>query len=268
MNLMTLRPLLLGGITASFAVGGFLVGHHRPAPQESSSLEVKTPNFQRVKRNRLGVVIKANAKRLNLTDAQVRQVTAITEPSLQREIKHVESQWSYRVMAAEKVATGEWLPQTVDFGWAFTGNGQPMPYITTFSPWFSFSYEPQQVAKIKKIIGKKAIDQAMALARQIGQRDMARALEFATSPSTLEKLNLSPLQERQFETLRKRIKSNLTDRKPSGTGIAKMPDGAPVPHVPEAMLQPIALQVAFGLLDMKQALVLETMVWDILTVER
>lgn len=251
-NIMSIRTFLLGGMTAAFAVAGFAVGTYQPQAVEPTSLVLKKPDFEKVPRSRLGVVIAANAGRLKLTPDQVRRVQAVVGPALRKEIATSKSLWDRRVRTEEKIASGEWLPQTVDHDFFFTGNDQPgAAYGRTVYPWFGVSYEFELTPKVKAIIGKTTIDQAISIAHKIAQEDGARAFEFAMLPETQAKLNLSPLQKKQFGLLDRRVDMYFSKRRQTKPG-----------SMADTFLRAIAMQMIFGLLEPKQNLMLESLLWD------
>lgn len=253
---MSIRTFLLGGMTAAFAVAGFAVGSFRPQAVESEALVVKAPDFRKVPRTRLGVVIEANASRLKLTPDQVRQVQALAKPALKKEMDQCRLIWDRRVLTEKKVAAGEWLPMSVDYAFHFTDDEQRgAVYQRTIFPWFGVSYEFGLTPKVKAIIGKKTIDQAISIAHKLAEEDGARAFEFAMLPETKAKLNLNPLQEKQFDLLERRVEMYFNKRG------KKAPN-----HPPANFLRSIAVQMVFGLLDSKQNLVMESLLWDELCV--
>jgi hypothetical protein len=258
-NMMSIRTFLLGGMTAAFAVGGFAIGNYRPAPQEAAPLEIRMPDYSRVPKSRLGVVIKENQKRLRLTDAQVRKVEAVIGPALQKEIARSRSRWEKRVITAEKISTGEWLPWNTEFSWQFTMEEQKGAVYGQGFAWFGATFDYEVRPKVKAVIGKKAIDQVIAISGKQFQEDWAKAFVFAMQPETRDLLHLSPLQQKQFDTLQKRVSSFNAKQNP------KHPKGYPL--LPEPLVRSLAMQMVFGLLDMKQALVLERLIWDEISVK-
>lgn len=258
-NIMSIRSILLGGMTAAFAVAGFAVGNHRPLPQETPPLEIRMPDYTRVPGSRIGVVIKRNQRQLGLTDAQLRKVEAVTGPSLRQEMENSRKRWDKRVVTAEKVSTGEWLPSNTEFYWHFTLNDQPEAIYRQNFVWFGVGSDLETRPKIKAVIGKKAIDQAIAIASKQFRQDWARAFDLAMERGTRDRLHLSPLQEKQFDTLQKRVREYFAKQKP------KLPKGYPI--MPDPMVRSLGVQMVFGLLDMKQALVLEQLVWDEISVK-
>ena len=253
-NIMSIRSLLLGGLTAAFAAGGFLVGNYRAEPQEPAPLEIKSPNYDLVPGHRMGVVIKAHQKRLGLTDEQVRKVEAITNPLLRKEMSANRNRWQKRVVTAEKVATGEWLPSTTEFSWHFDLGDQKDAVYQRPWIWFGSPYELDVRPKVKAIIGKKAIDQAVTLVNQRYRQDMTKAFNIAMRKSTQDQLALTPLQKKQFATLEKRVTVYFAKQPP------RMLGGKPT--LPESLVRSIGVEMALNLLDLRQALVLERLMWD------
>lgn len=254
-NMMSIRTFLLGGMTAAFAVGGFAVGSYRPQAQETGTLEIKAPDFQKVPRSRIGLVVIANAKRLGLSDAQVERVRKANAPWMEKERKQAEANWKGRVMTAEKVANGEWLPQISEFEGVIYGNEQKGAIFGNRFSWSGFYMDLDSIQKIKAVVGKKAIDQAISIGNGVAQEDGQKAFDFILDDSTLAKLALSPLQQKQFHTLKTRTNTYFSNPNRRFDPRSRVP-------VPNALIRPMAMNMAFGLLDMKQALVLDTMLWE------
>jgi hypothetical protein len=253
-NIMSIRSLLLGGLTAAFAAGGFFAGTYRAEAQSPAPLEIKTPNYDLVPGHRMEVVIKAHQKRLGLTDEQVRKVEAITRPLLRKEMAENRNRWQKRVITAEKVAAGEWLPTTTEFSWHFTPKDEKDAVFQRPWIWFGSLYELDIRPKVKAIIGKKAIDQAVTLVNQQYRQDMTKAFNIAMRKGTQDQLALTPLQKKQFAALEKRVTVYFAKQPP------RMIGGKPT--LPEALVRSIGVEMALNLLDLRQALVLERLMWD------
>ena len=249
MSILSIRTAVLGGLTAAFAVGGFFVGYSKTERVERP--KVVRPDFAKFPRNSIVLVLQNHAKELGIGADQLTRIRAVGERHLRAKRKLEEEMWQRRVTTAERIATGEWLPlgdaTLLLPGWNFQRGAVYHPSI----PWMGMENAPVN-QELKAIVGKPTIDRAISLGYKIAKEDGAKAFDYAVSEEALNQLFLTPLQRRQFSTLRARVEATSSN-----------PKGGP----PRQDVKAVALYLALSLLDPAQALALQQTLWDRFCVE-
>jgi hypothetical protein len=266
---MPLRNLLLAGLTAAFAAGGFYLGHSREA--QASELKVSTPDFSRVPPSRISKVLQTQAKRLHLTPAQVARIRELAGTELAKRRLEMEAAWRRDLVEAEKFETGDRLPtgEGLDAYYAMPLGDEPdfvFQNLWNADLWNPVFLVSNQEPGYKRIVTPKVFRQAIYLASDIDAQVRGRAYDVAVDDATLARLELSPRQRRQFATLRTRVDALLRNS-PATSKKVSLKAGARSFVVSRQQIKPIGLRVAFRILEPKQKMALKSMLWNQFTVE-
>ena len=258
-----IRTAVLGGLTAAFAAGGFFLGYSRTG--QEVPLEVQEPDFRKVPRHHILVVLQTHGERLHLQQNQIDQVRRVANTFFDKDRKMARENWKRQVMTAEKLATGEWLPWMDGGGIGLILSEQTGAMFIYSTPWETALYDGNVRKTLAKIVGEKTLKSAYYSAGRLRKEDDTKAYDFAVSTAATDRLALTPLQQRQFATLRSRIEAITSGKSTNQSGL--LPRDALQFKISKEWYKPIGLGTAFSLLDPRQRLVLRGMLWDRMCVE-
>jgi hypothetical protein len=266
---MPLRNLLLAGLTAAFAAGGFYVGHSRGA--QASTLKVETPDFARVPPSQISKVLQTQAERLHLSSAQVARVRELARNELGKRSARMEKAWRRDLVEADKYELGERLPTGEGFDAYYALPLGDEPDFVFPNLWNADLWNPILLASLdepgfKRIVTPKVYRQAIYLAADIDAQARGKAYDMAVDETTLARLELSPRQQRQFGTLKARVDALLRSA-PATQKKVSLKAGTRSFIVSRQQIKPIGLRVAFRILEPKQKMALKSMLWNQFTVE-